>query len=170
MQSLAKHYRSFGVVWMNRQVMEILMTVSRFYIEICNNLTVFDTNFKVKKCNAFFAWLISKFDVRMELNSFQLSSCSLCVQMKKISSIYLNHTKGCNSWVSKKKNSLNFIHKQTRIGWGKLGTNSGTRNLLLNLSVKLEVVILQNKICHPYQFTSRNSVLFSLIKYFPKSF
>ena len=105
----------------------------------------------------------------MELNSFQLSSCSLCVQMKKILSTYLNHTKGCNSSVSKKK-SLNFIHKQTGIGWGKLGTNSGTRNVLLNLSVKLEVVILQNKICHPYQFTSRNIVLFSLIKYFLRAF
>ena len=54
-QSLAKDYRSFGVVWMSRQVMEILMAISRFYIQICNNLTVFNTNFKVKKCNAFFA-------------------------------------------------------------------------------------------------------------------
>ena len=54
-QSLAKHYRSFGVVWMSRQVMEILMAVSRFYIQICNTITVLNTNFKVKKCNAFFA-------------------------------------------------------------------------------------------------------------------
>ena len=54
-QSLAKHYRSFGVVWMSRQVIEILMTISRFYIQICNNLTVFNSNFKAKKCNAFFA-------------------------------------------------------------------------------------------------------------------
>ena len=66
-QSLAKHYWSFVVVWMSRQEMEILMAISRFYIQICNNLTVFNTNFKVKKCNAFFAWLISKFDVSMEL-------------------------------------------------------------------------------------------------------
>ena len=54
-QSLAKDYRSFGVVWMSRQVMDILMVIGRFYTQICNNLTVFNTNFKVKKCNAFFA-------------------------------------------------------------------------------------------------------------------
>ena len=54
-QSLAKGCRSFDVVWASRQVMEILMAISRFYIQICNNLTVFNTNFKVKKCNAFFA-------------------------------------------------------------------------------------------------------------------
>ena len=53
-QSLAKDYRSFGVVWMSRQVMEILMAISRFYIQLCNNLTVFNTNFKGKKCIAFF--------------------------------------------------------------------------------------------------------------------
>ena len=69
-----------------------------------------------------------------------------------------------------KKSSFHFIHKQTCVRWGKLSNNSGTRNLLLNLFVKLEVVILQNKICHPYQFTCSNSVLSSLINYFPKSF
>ena len=53
MRSLAKDDRSFGVVWMSRQVIEILMAVSRFYMQICNNLTVFNTNFRVKKCNAF---------------------------------------------------------------------------------------------------------------------
>ena len=30
-QSLTEHYRSFSVVWMSRQVMEILMTISTFY-------------------------------------------------------------------------------------------------------------------------------------------
>ena len=54
-QSLAKDYRSFGVAWMSREVMEILMAIRKFYIQICNNLTAFNTNFKVKKCNAFFA-------------------------------------------------------------------------------------------------------------------
>ena len=83
-QSLAKDYRSFGVVWMSRQVMEILMAISRFYIQICNNLIVFNTNFKVKKCNAFFASLISKFDVGMELiKTTQESSCSPCIQIKR---------------------------------------------------------------------------------------
>ena len=47
--------------------METLMAVSRIYIQICNNPTVFNTNAKVKKCNAFFAWLINKFDVSVEL-------------------------------------------------------------------------------------------------------
>ena len=68
------------------------------------------------------------------------------------------------------KSSFNFIHKQTLITWGKLGSNRGTRNLLLNFSIKFGVVILQNKIFHPYQFTRRNSVFFSLIKYFPWAF
>ena len=53
-QSLVKDYRQFGVFSMSRQVMEILMAISRFYIQIRNNLTVFNTNFRVKKCNAFF--------------------------------------------------------------------------------------------------------------------
>ena len=55
------------LVWMSKQVMEILMAISRFYIQICNNLTIFNTNFKVKKCNAFFALLIFKFDISVEL-------------------------------------------------------------------------------------------------------
>ena len=54
-QSLTKDYRSFGVVWVSRQVMDIWMAISRFYIQISNNLTVLNTNFLVKKCNAFFA-------------------------------------------------------------------------------------------------------------------
>ena len=118
-QSLAKHYRSFGVVWMSRQVMEILMAISRFYIQICNNLTVFNTNFKVKKCNAFFAWLISKFDVCMELIRLRKkvwSSYSPCVQIKKISLRYLNHTKRCNSWVSRKAVSVLSINKHAYRG------------------------------------------------------
>ena len=56
-QSLPKDYRSFGVVWMSRQVTEIFIAISRFYILICNNLTVVNTNSKVKKYNAFFARL-----------------------------------------------------------------------------------------------------------------
>ena len=43
------------------------MAISISYIQICNNLTVFNTNFKVNKYNAFFAWLIRKFDVSMEI-------------------------------------------------------------------------------------------------------
>ena len=54
-QNLAKDYKSVDVVWMNREVIKILIAISRFYIQICNNFTVFNTNFKVKKCNAFFA-------------------------------------------------------------------------------------------------------------------
>ena len=54
-QSLPKDCKSFGVVWMNRQVTEMFIAISRFYIQICNNLTVVNTNFKVKKYNAFIA-------------------------------------------------------------------------------------------------------------------
>ena len=54
-QSLAKDYRSFGVVWMSREQIEIFMAISRFHIQINNNGTVFNTKFNVKKCNAFFA-------------------------------------------------------------------------------------------------------------------
>ena len=113
-QSLAKHYRSFGVVWMSRQVIEILMTISRFYIQICNNLTVFNSNFKAKKCNAFFAWLICKFDVSMEFMKTTQKALKFLLTMcpnRKISSVYLNHTKGCNSWVSRKAVSILSIDK-----------------------------------------------------------
>ena len=54
-QSLPKDYRSFGVVWMSRQVTEIFTAIRRFYIQICKNLTVIDTNIKFKKYNAFFS-------------------------------------------------------------------------------------------------------------------
>ena len=46
MQSLAKDYRSFGVVCMRRQVMEILMVISRFNIQISDNLIGFKKTFK----------------------------------------------------------------------------------------------------------------------------
>ena len=121
-QSLAKGCRLFDVVWTSRQVMEILMVISRFYIQICNNLTVFSTNFKVKKCNAFFARLICKFDVSMELIKttpkilkllkFLLTMCP----DKKISSIYLNHTKGCISWVSRNTVSILSITNTRKVG------------------------------------------------------
>ena len=39
-QSLAKDYRLSGVVWKSRQGMDILMAISRFYIQIYNKLTV----------------------------------------------------------------------------------------------------------------------------------
>ena len=94
-QSLAKDYRSFGGVWTNRQVMEILMAISRFHIQICNNLTVFNTNFKVKKCNTFFASLICKFDISMELIKTMQKSLKFfltkCPDKKKIVNISKPH-------------------------------------------------------------------------------
>ena len=80
-QSLSKDYRSFGVDWISRQVMEILMAISRFYIQICNNVTAFNTNFRVNKCNAFFAWLISKFHVSIELIKATQKSLKFLVTM-----------------------------------------------------------------------------------------
>ena len=47
--------------------MEMLMATRRFYMQIINNLIVSNANFHIKKCNAFFARLICKFDVSMEL-------------------------------------------------------------------------------------------------------
>ena len=151
--SLAKNYRAFGLVWMNRQVMAILMSISRFCIHVCDNLTVFNTNFKVKKYIAFFAWLICKFNVSIELIKTTQKSLNFLLTMCPHKENTINTSKpNQRLWfLGFKKSSFNFIHKQTRIKWGKLGTNSGTRNLLLNLSVKFEVAILQDKISHPYQ-------------------
>ena len=115
-QSLAKDYRSFGVVWMSRQVMEILIAISRFYIQICNNLTVFSINFKVQKCNAFFSWLNSKFDVAMTMQKGLKFLLPMCPD-KKILSIYLNYTKGYNSWVSRKAVSILSINKHIGRTW-----------------------------------------------------
>ena len=39
-QIMTKEYRLFGSLCMEKQVMEILMTISRFDIHICNNFTV----------------------------------------------------------------------------------------------------------------------------------
>ena len=106
-QILAKDYTLLGVVWMSRQVMEILDTIGRFYIQICNNLTVFNINFKIKKCKAFFALRICKFDISMKLIKTTQKSLNFLHTMypdKKIFSIYLNHIKGCNSWVSNMRN------------------------------------------------------------------
>ena len=71
-----------------------------------------------------------------------------------------------------KKSSFNFIHKKTCVRWGKLGTNSGTRNLLLNSPIKLKIVILQNKIYDLFKFICRKCecVFFSLIKYLLRAF
>ena len=52
-QSLAKDYRSFGVVYMSRQAMEILMAISRFYIQISNNLLTLILPFRSR--NAMFS-------------------------------------------------------------------------------------------------------------------
>ena len=89
------------------------MEISKFYMQICNNLTVFNTNFNVKKCNAFFAWLISKIDVSMELIKTTKKSLKFLltiVQIKNIVNISKPH-QGCNSWISRKAVSIFFLRK-----------------------------------------------------------
>ena len=97
-QSLAKDYRSFGVVYMSRQVMEILMAISRFYIQIL----------PFRSRNAIFSLHDSYVNLMVVWNSLiRLCKKLWCLQIKKKTlSVYLNHTKGCNSWVSRKAASI----------------------------------------------------------------
>ena len=68
--SLAKDYRSFGVVWMIRQIMEILRAISRFYIQICNNLAAF--NLTLRSRNAMLSLLDSYVNLISVWNSLKL--------------------------------------------------------------------------------------------------
>ena len=50
--------------------------------------------------------LICKFDGGMELINKTMQKSLMSPDKKKTLSVYLNHTKGCNSWVSRKAASI----------------------------------------------------------------
>ena len=83
-----------------------------------------------------------------------LSSASPCLQIKKILSIYLNHTNGWSSCGLRK--SVCFIHINTGVWRSKRSSKSRTRDLLLNFVVKFKKNVFKNKFCSLNQIISRN--------------
>ena len=64
--SFTKNNGTFGMVWMNRRIGQILMFVSRL-MQVCGQLTTRQANLKVQKGNPFFIELMGKFNVGWQL-------------------------------------------------------------------------------------------------------
>ena len=62
-QSLGKSIETFGMVWMSRCIVQILMFVFRLNVQVCYQLVPRQAHFKVQKGNAFFIELMGKFNV-----------------------------------------------------------------------------------------------------------
>ena len=62
-QSLPKNNGTFGMVWMSRCIVQVLMFVCRLNMQVCGQLTSRQAHLKVQKGNAFFIELMGKFNV-----------------------------------------------------------------------------------------------------------
>ena len=62
-QSLTKNNGTFGMVWMSRCIVQVLMFVCRLDLQVCGQLTSRKAHLKVQKGNAFFIELMDKFNV-----------------------------------------------------------------------------------------------------------
>ena len=62
-QSLTKNNGTFGMVGMNRCIVQVLMFACRLNVQFCGQLTYRQAHLKVQKGNAFFIELMGKFNV-----------------------------------------------------------------------------------------------------------
>ena len=62
-QTLTKDSGTFGMVWMSRCIVQVLMFVCRLNVQVCGQLTSRQGHLKVQKGNAFFIELMGKFNV-----------------------------------------------------------------------------------------------------------
>ena len=62
-KSLTKNRGTFGMVWMSRCIVQVLMFVCRLNAQVCGQLTSRQAHLKVQKGNAFFIELVVKFNV-----------------------------------------------------------------------------------------------------------
>ena len=62
-QSLTKNIGTFGMVWMSRCIMQVLMFACRLNVQVCSQLTSRQAHLNVQKGNAFFIELMGKFNV-----------------------------------------------------------------------------------------------------------
>ena len=125
------------------------MTVCRFNIHVCHQVTIGQVNVDILKVDVFFIRLKHK----------------LCTITK---SIWLFHEtfkflftmipyKECTIYIPKPNKMLKFlhfkkvilIHKNACIRWCKFCANRGSRNLMKYILLKLKVVISEN-FCHFY--------------------
>ena len=62
-QSLTKNNGTFGMVWMSRCIVQLLMFVCRLNVQVCGQLTSRQAHLKVQEGNAFFIELMGIFNV-----------------------------------------------------------------------------------------------------------
>ena len=58
--SLTKNSRTFGMVWISRCIVQVLMFVCRLNVQVCGQLTSREAHLKFQKGNAYFIELIGK--------------------------------------------------------------------------------------------------------------
>ena len=63
-KSLTKNNRTFGMVWMSRVIVKVLMFGWRLNVQLCGQLTSRQAYLKVQKGNVFFIELMDKFNVK----------------------------------------------------------------------------------------------------------
>ena len=126
--------------------MEILVSISRFNLEVCDELVIFSNNIHIKRVYFFSRVVPPKFDGRMiaiknaqEFFKFFLSMLPWHKDIINISPP--------NKWLEMivfKKPSLQFIHVNNSIWWSHFSTYCCSSYLLKEFSILFEYVVFQN--------------------------
>ena len=64
-QSLTKNNGTFGMIWMSRCIVHVLMFVCRLNVQVCGQLTSRQAHRKVQNGNPFIIELMGKFNFRL---------------------------------------------------------------------------------------------------------
>ena len=145
-QSLTKHNGTFGMVWMSRSIVQVLMFVCRLNVQVCSQLTSRQAHLKVQKGNVFFIELMGKFNVRVVVIKIFQFFFTMCLNEENIIDISKPYQR--LKLLCIKEISFYFIHKNGSMCRSKFCTNGSHLYLVFNFSIKFKVVVFKNKCCH----------------------
>ena len=144
------------------------MSICGFDMKISGKVPVREAHFKIKKWNTIFTWLICKFKIRVTSIKFFKKWIKFLLSMgpNKKHIIYISKPYQRFHFLSLKKTSFYFAHKYAGVRRGELSSYCRSRNLPLNFTVKFEIVVLKNKLCHFNQIFCWNFFISTIIKGF----
>ena len=118
---------------------------------VCKSVVIepfFRLTLKSKNEN-FFSWLVCKLKVRQKIIKSLHKLFKFCFSMRSNKKDIVNISQPYK-WLKLprfRKICVSFIHINTGVWRSKLSSKSSTRDLLLNLVVKLKKIVFKNKFC-----------------------
>ena len=124
-QSLTKNNGTFGMVWMSRCMVQVLMFICRLNVQVCGQLTPRQAHLKVQKGNAFFIELVGKFDAGVAVIKIFLRTLTVFFTMYPNKENIINISKPYHKLelLLIKEISFSFVHKNGSICRSKFCTN-----------------------------------------------